>query len=363
LSITPDARAGSMGDIGVATESDVFSQYWNPAKYAFAFSKAGIGLTLTPWLSSLVDDVFLTYVSGFYKIGDSDNIAIGSSFRYFSLGEIALTQYDAGSPDQYKDAGSTRPYELAFDASIALKFTQAYSQAVAFRYIFSDLGTTIRSQEGLLPANAVAVDIAGFYNKYIMLGRSECLLGLGYNISNIGTKVSYDNGENSTFLPTNLRIGASLLYPLDDYNTIAINADVNKYLIPTPPVKKVGMTPEEEAIYNDAKRVYDATTPISGIFKSFSDAPGGFKEELQEIAWSVGAEYAYDNKFFVRGGYFYENPNKGNRQYFGLGAGFRMTALQLDVAYLISANSTNPLDKTWRFSLSFDMDGLRNLMR
>lgn len=351
LTIAPDARGGSMGDIGAATEPDIFSQYWNPAKYAFAYSKAGAGFSFTPWLAKLVDDINLSYLTGYYKIGDNDNLAIGSSLRYFSLGLIQLTHEDSSVP--YNE---TRPYEMAFDASVSLKFTEKYSQSVAFRYIFSDLGSGMR-EDGMYPASAVAVDVAGYYNNYILLGSSECLLGLGYNVSNIGNKVSYDGGITNVFLPTNLRIGASLLYPMDDYNTVSFNVDLNKYLIPTPPdLDNVDDKTAEMQAYYDI-------SPIAGIFKSFNDAPGGTKEELQEIMWSVGAEYAYDRKFFVRGGYFHESPNKGNRQYFSLGTGFKLTSFQLDVAYLISTVPSNPLDQTLRFSLSFDMDGLRRLMR
>ena len=341
-----------MGDIGAATEPDIFSQHWNPAKYAFAYSKAGVSLSYTPWLAKLVDDINLGYLVGYYKIGDNDNLAIGSSLRYFSLGEILLTDATGG------ELNRTRPYELAFDASVALKFSPSYSQSVAFRYIFSDLGAGVRD-DGMFPASAVAVDVAGYYNNYVVLGSNECLLGLGYNISNIGNKVSYDGGNTNVFLPTNLRIGASFLYPLDDYNTLSFNADLNKYLIPTPPDLE-SLPPADRQGAMDA---YYAISPISGIFKSFADAPGGAKEEFQEIMWSLGAEYAYDNKFFVRGGYFHESPYKGNRQYFSLGTGFRMTAFQLDVAYLISTVPSNPLDQTLRFSLSFDMDGLKNLVR
>jgi hypothetical protein len=251
---------------------------------------------------------------------------------------------------------------MAIDASIALKFSETFAGSVAFRYIYSDLGAGAREEKDLYPASAVAADIAGYYNKYVMLGANECMLGLGFNASNIGSKISYDGGadvRNSVFLPTNLRLGASLLYPVDDYNTFSFNVDVNKYMVPTRPDTE-GLTPEEK---DAALEKYYNISPISGIFSSFSDAPGGLKEELQEITWAVGAEYAYENRFFLRGGYFHENPYKGNRQYFSLGTGFKMTAFQLDVAYLISTVPSNPLDQTLRFSLSFDFDGLKNLMK
>ena len=348
LTIAPDARGGSMGDLGVATDPDLYSQCWNPAKYAFAYSKAGIGLSYTPWLRNLVNDIYLAYLAGYYKLGDTDRQAFGASLRYFSLGEVLLKR-DENDPGVYSN-----PYEMAFDLSYSLKFSEKFSGAVAFRYIRSDLGVGSNSSDGTVPGNAYAADIAGYYNSYVMVGNSECLLGLGFNISNIGTKISYDEGANSNFIPTNLRLGCSFLFPLDDYNTMSLNLDLNKYLIPT----------RSDTINSDvAVQAYNNIGSIEGIFKSFADAPGGAKEEFQEIMWSVGAEYAYDNKFFVRGGYFYESPNKGNRQYFSLGAGFKLSAFQLDAAYLISTVPNNPLDQTLRFSLSFDMDGLKNIMK
>jgi hypothetical protein len=351
LTIAPDARGGAMGDIGAATEPDVFSQYWNPAKYVFAYSKAGLSLSYTPWLAKLVSDIDLVYASGYFKVGSSEQMAIGSSLRYFSLGRIQLTGYEG------VEMGETSPYELAADVSVSLKASETFSLAAAFRYIYSDLGAGVI--EELYPASAFAADIAGYYNNYLMLGNSECMLGLGFNISNIGTKVSYDGGNHQLFLPANLRLGASLLLPLDDYNTLSLNADVNKLLVPTPPLTSSLTSVQRDSAW--AK--YNSISPISGIFKSFSDAPGGLKEELQEIYWSLGAEYAYNNQFFVRGGYFHENPNKGIRRYFSLGAGFKLTAFQMDVAYLISTVPSNPLDQTLRFSLSFDMDGLKNLLQ
>ncbi|GHT00372.1 hypothetical protein FACS189421_12380 [Bacteroidia bacterium] len=353
LTIAPDARGGAMGDIGAATDPDIFSQYWNPAKYAFAYSKAGIGLSYTPWLAKLVDDIYLADLSGYYKLGDNDNLAIGASLRYFSLGDIILTEPTHGDP-----IGETSPYEMAVDASISLKFSETFAGAVAFRYIYSDLGSGV-GMEDMQPGTAIAADIAGYYNNYVMMGSNECLFGLGFNISNIGNKVSYDGGNTNVFLPTNLRLGASLLYPLDDYNTLSISADINKYLVPTPPDLDAVLSNERDSVM----QAYYDIPPISGMFKSFNDAPGGMKEELQEVTWSLGAEYAYDNKFFVRGGYFHESPYKGNRQYFSLGTGFKLTSFQLDVAYLISTVPSNPLDQTLRFTLSFDMDGLRNLMK
>jgi hypothetical protein len=350
LTIAPDARGGGMGDIGAATDPDIYSQYWNPAKYAFAYSKAGIGLSYTPWLRSLVDDIDLAYLAGYYKLGEAGRQAIGVSMRYFSLGQIDLTNWNGDLVE------TTKPYEMSVDLSISTKITETFSIAATGRFIYSDLGASV---EDLYPGSAVAADLSAFYSNYVMLGNNECLLGLGINASNIGSKISFDDGNTSSFLPTNLRIGGSLLLPMDSYNTISFNLDANKYMIPTPPDTEGLSAEDKQKALND----YFAISPIPGIFKSFSDAPGGAKEEFNEIMWSFGAEYAYNNQFFVRGGYFYENPNKGNRQYFSVGAGFKMTSFQLDAAYLISTVPSNPLDQTLRFSLSFDMDGLKNLMK
>ena len=344
LTIAPDARAGGMGDVGAATEPDIFSQHWNPAKYAFSYSKAGIGLSYTPWLRSLVSDIDLAYLAGFYKLGDADRHAVGASLRYFSLGEIEMR-------DRNDDIiSNAKPYELAFDVSYSLKFTETFSGAATFRYIYSDLGT---QEEDLEPASAWAADVAGYYNNYVMVGNSECLLGLGFNISNIGTKISYDGNTTKNFLPTNMRLGGSLLYPMDDYNTISFNLDVSKYLIPATPETKDLTEDERKELLEE----YYDISPISGIFKSFEQF------SVDDLMFSFGAEYAYDNKFFVRGGYFHESEKKGNRRYFTAGAGFKLTAFQLDAAYLISTVPSNPLDQTIRFTLSFDMDGLKNLMR
>jgi len=353
LTIAPDARGSGMGDIGAATEPDIFSQYWNPAKYAFAYSKAGIGLNYTPWLKKLVNDMNIVYLSGYYKLGDNDLSAITASIRYFNIGNIQLT--DEGG----NFVADANPYETAIDLGYSLKLTENLSMAGVFRFIYSDLGANAASSGDLFPGSAMAGDVAFYYNKYVMMGSSECLLGLGLDASNIGSKISYDQGNTNQFLPTNLRLGGSFLFPMDDYNSLALNMDLNKLMIPTPPDTRSMTTAEQQA----ALKAYYQTSPLTGLFRSFSDAPGGMREEFQEITWSFGAEYAYDRKFFVRGGYFYENPYKGNRQYFSLGAGFKLSSLQVDASYLISTVPSNPLDQTLRLSLSFDMDGLRNLLK
>lgn len=356
LSIAPDARAGAMGDNGASTTPDINSQYWNPAKYAFMYSKAGVSLSYTPWLRKLVNDVALANLSGYYKIGDSDLQAIGASLRYFSLGDVPID--NSSESDGYM----VSPYEMAFDVSYSRKLSESYSMAVAMRYIRSDMGQDSRD-DSRVPGNAFSADIAGYLEKYVILGNSESLWSLGFNVSNIGTKISYNSGETNEFLPTTLRLGTGLLYPIDDYNRIGFYVDLSKYLVPSLPYLTEGSSEEERAEYEEKKQEYNDVSGISGIFKSFSDSPDGFKGELQEVMVSIGAEYSYNEQFFLRGGYFYENANKGNRQYFSVGAGFRMSVFQLDAAYLVSTVQSNPLDQTLRFSLSFDMDGIKNLFR
>lgn len=352
LIIAPDARGGAMGDNGLSTLPDVGSQYWNAAKYAFMYSKAGVSLSYTPWLRKLVNDVALVNMSGFYKLGDNDLQAIGASLRYFSLGEVP----------QYENLGDqplyTNPYEMAFDVSYSRKLSENYSMAVALRYIRSDMG--VDPQEEKHAGNAFAADISGYLEKYVMMGNAEALWSFGFNLSNIGSKISYDEGTTNMFLPAKMAIGTGLLYPIDDYNRIGVYLDLSKYMVPSVPQKKDGETDDEFVIRQDD---YRGLSSISGMFKSFGDSPNGFKGELQEVMVSVGAEYSYNEQFFVRGGYFYENANVGNRKYFSVGAGFRMSVFQLDAAYLVSTVPQNPLDQTLRFSLSFDMDGIKNLFR
>ncbi len=357
LSIAPDARGGGMGDNGASTTPDIHSQYWNPAKYAFMYSKAGVSLSYTPWLRKLVNDVALANLVGYYKIGDSDLQAVGGSVRYFSLGEVPY------SPITGENTGySVNPYEMAVDVSYSRKLSESYSMAVAMRYIRSDMGSD-PSDESQVPGNAFSADIAGYLERYVIMGQAEALWSFGFNVSNIGTKISYDGGEHNQFLPTTLRLGTGLLYPIDDYNRIGVYVDLSKYLVPSLPYLQEGYTDEEREEYERLKEEYNTISGISGIFKSFGDSPDGFKGELEEIMASIGLEYSYNDQFFVRGGYFYENANKGNRQYFSVGAGFRMSVFQLDAAYLVSTVQSNPLDQTLRFSLSFDMDGIKNLFR
>ena len=347
--IAPDARAAGMGDVGAATDPDVNSQYWNPAKYPFCISRSGIALNYTPWLRQLVSDIDLAYVAGYYRIGDYS--AVSGSLRYFSLGEVMTSMEE--------NAMTVKPYEMSIDAAYSLMLSETFSIAAAIRWIYSDLRYDY--SEDSKPASAFAADIAMYYNNYINIGSRECQLGLGMNISNVGSKISYYGDDRSQFLPANLRIGASLMVPVDEYNRFTIAADANKLLVPTIPPQR-----EDESAGDYRTRVieeYSDVSSISGIFKSFGDAPGGFKEELQEIQWSVGAEYVYHDQFSLRAGYHHESANKGNRKYFTVGGGFRMNVFSLDVGYVISTAQTNPLDQTLRFTLAFDMDGIKDLFK
>ena len=344
LQIAPDARASAMGDQGTSTSPDPYAQYWNPAKFAFIKSSSGLSLGYTPWLSRLVSDIALMHVGGYYKIGGEEGTqTLGASLRYFTLGK--LTRWDATG----KSLGEAHPNEFAFDVSYARKLSESYSMAVALRYIHSDQGAS----QGQSAGKAFAADIAGYLHKYVTLGGAEALWTLGFNVRNIGTKISFDGGANSSFIPTNLGLGTGLLYPIDETNAISFNVEANELLVPTPPLA------------GDAQEIksYTSTSSIAGIFKSLGDAPGGFKEELREIRLSLGAEYNYNDKFFVRAGYSYLHPTKGNLQALTAGAGFRTKAFRIDASYLISTIANNPLDQTLRFTLAFDIEGLRTLLK
>ena len=346
--IAPDARAAGMGDVGCATDLDVNSQYWNLAKYPFCISRAGVALNYTPWLRQLVSDIDLAYMAGYYRIGDYG--ALSGSLRYFSLGEV----YTADESDM-----TVNPYEMSLDVAYSRMLSETFSMGVGLRWIYSDLRYDY--SEDSKPASAFAADIAFYYNNYVMMGNRECQLGLGLTATNIGSKISFYGDEESQFIPANLRLGASLMIPFDEYNRFTLAADANKLMVPTVPRQGVD---ESNSDYQDrVRREYSDISSIKGMFDSFSDAPGGFKEEMEEIQWSVGAEYVYNDKFSLRAGYHHESQSKGNRKYFTVGGGFRMSVFSLDVGYVISTAQSNPLDQTLRFTLAFDMDGIKDLFR
>ena len=342
-SIAPDARAGGMGDVGAATDPDVHSQYWNPAKYPFTISRAGFAINYTPWLRKLTTGIALLDAAGYVRLGDYQ--ALSASLRYFTLGEV-----QAGTDMTVK------PYELGVDVAYSRMLSERFSAAVALRYIYSDI--TGHYDDNTTAGSAFGADIALYYNTYVMMGQRECQLAWGLNISNIGSKINY-GGDYSYFLPTNLRLGLSYMIPLNEYNRISFSADANKLLVPSKPLQ---MENETNEAYSERlrKKYYDMSS-ISGIFKSFGDSERGFKGEMEEIQWSVGAEYVYNDKFSLRAGYHHESSMQGNRKYATVGAGFRMSVLAIDAGYVIATQPSNPLDQTLRVSLSFDFDGIRDL--
>ena len=346
LTIAPDARGGSMGDIGAATEADVYSQYWNPAKYPFNVARAGVGISYTPWLRKIVNDINLANVTGFYRIGDYS--AVSASLRYFSLGEVYLSDMEDMT---------IKPYEMAIDVGYSRMLSQCFSMGVNLRFIFSDIKYDYTSESS--PGKAFAADIAMYRLGYFMMGNRECSFGWGINISNIGSKISFGGSDYAEFIPTNLRLGLNLTVPFNEYNKFSIAVDANKLLVPSWPRDENGDPVPDNS--DEAFKNYYDVSPIVGIFKSFGDAPGGFKEEMEEISWSLGCEYTYNDRFMLRAGYHHESENKGNRKYFTVGAGFHMSVFTIDAAYLFSTAQTNPLDQTMRFSLAFDLDGMRDL--
>ncbi len=354
LSIAPDAVGGGLGDVGAATRPDNMSQHWNPSKYALAESKGGFSVSYTPWLRKIVNDIDLAYLSGYYK--PTEKTAIGASFRYFSLGEITLT----GEPDYSGvpiSIGSAKPYELAADVSFSMLLSEYWSGGVALRFICSDLFNGVDDDE-YKKGIGMGADISFSFRKPVQTGNTTSYGAFGVAISNIGNKVSYDD-VTKQFIPTNFKMGGSFEYSFDDYNSLMLAVDINKLLVPTP-YGSIDQYESREA-WEEAREEYYKTTSVGGIFKSLGDAPGGFKEELREFNFSVGLEYAYKRKFLVRAGYFNENKYKGNRKYFSVGAGFNLSIFQLNAAYLITKSPTNPLDRTLRFTLGFDMGGLRDI--
>jgi hypothetical protein len=364
MTITPDSRAGGMGDVGVASEPDVNSQYWNNAKYVFMKSQGGVALSYTPWLRRLINDINLAYLAGFYKIDEKQ--VVSAALRYFSLGQIIFTD-NYGTPQ-----GIYVPNEFAIDAGYSRLLTDNFSGGIVFRFIRSDLtgGQSVGGGESKA-AMAIAGDLGFFYRKPdLRMGSKDAILGLGIQIANMGNKVSYSENTEKSFLPTNLRLGGALTINMDDYNSISLMADVNKLLVPTPPVwatDSIG-NPIKDANGNQivayGKNPFVAV-PV-GMFQSFYDAPGVimddgsrsvFREEINEITYSVGMEYWYRKQFAIRGGYFHEHASKGNRKYFTVGMGLRLNVFALDFSYLVPVKQQNPLANTLRFTLGFEFGG------
>ena len=345
LLITPDARSAGMGELGVATSADVYSQQWNPAKYVFSEKSQGVGISYTPYLSKLVDDIFLANVTYFSK--NTERSAWGASLKYFSLGDIQFNDLIGNTIVQQ---GIERPNELTLDLSYGLLLNEKFSLAVAGRFIRSDL--KVSSDMDATPASTLGVDIAAFYQgETFNLGSNKAIMRHGLNISNIGPRLKYDEGGQKNYIPTNLRLGTGLELIFDPNNAINFNFEMNKLLVPSP-----------VEVFSDSGELQGYQQPdisfLKGIFESFNDAPGGFNEELKEITWAVGAEYIFQDSFALRTGYFNESLEKGSRRFITLGAGFSLDFATIDISYLFSSSRIrNPLENTLRFSLNFNLTG------
>ena len=356
LTIAPDGRSAGMGDVGVATTADLNSQHWNPAKYAFMESKGGLSVSYTPWLRKLVGDIDLAYIVGYYNMGDRIG-ALSASFRYFSMGEADMVS------DQGDFWAKAAPNEWALDLAYSRKLHEYVSMAVAMRFLYSDLnnGTNFGGGPELYPAWTMAADISLYYRQPISLPMGESYFGLGFNLSNLGGKMSYDDGNTQNFIPANLRLGVSYELPFDNYNRLTATVECNKMLVPTKYSKFGNMTSADGRVHYDEGAYSDISSPM-GWWQSFCDAPNGSAEEFQEVQWGVGLEYSYNRQFFGRVGYSHEDFTKGNRRYLTVGAGFHLSIFSLDFAYCIATAASNPLDQTMRFTLGFDLAGIKDMV-
>lgn len=359
LLIGPDSRAGGMGDYGAASSPDPNSTHWNASKLAFAEKDAGFSISYTPWLRALVNDINLAYLAGYKKLNDEQTLA--GSLRYFSLGNIDFTNENA------EKTGSFNPNEWALDVAYARKLGENFSGGLSLRYIYSNLTGNQSISNGTIqtrPGTSVAADLSAYYTTEIDVSGKDAKMSYGLNISNIGSKISYTDTKSKDFIPTNFRLGGNLELELDDYNTVTFGLDINKLLVPTPPVY-LKTDDGRDSLDIDGRKIIQYgkdPTQISvanALFSSWSDAPAGFQEEIKEFIWCAGVEYWYDKQFAIRAGYFHEAATKGNRQYFTLGAGLRYNVFGLDFAYLIPTEQRNPLENTLRFTLVFNFEGLK----
>ncbi|WP_068598485.1 type IX secretion system outer membrane channel protein PorV [Vaginella massiliensis] len=351
LRISPDARAGGLGDQGVATSADNHSQYWNAAKYAFSKDYSGVALTYTPYMNSLADDIFLMNATFFTFLGAEERSTLSASLYYFKMGDVDLSQLVG---EDIVGMGTAKPNEFSFDVAYGLRMSDNYSMAVTGRFIRSDLFNGV-SDGTVQPANSFAVDIAGFYESPTMsLSNIEGKLRAGYQISNLGPKLDYSNSEeNASYLPTNLRLGVGYDFKFDEYNKVSVSTEFAKLLVPTPQYE---LDNDGEIVPGSYYRPNKGV--LEGVFSSFGDAPGGGKEEFQEITYSVGAEYSYNDALFVRAGYFHESPYKGDRQHVTLGLGLKYNAFSFDASYLIpTSNTNNALENTLRFGIAWNFGG------
>ena len=349
LLIGPDSRSGAMGDVGVATSADSYSLHWNPSKLIFADGDLGMSVSYVPWLRALVPDINLSYIGGYKKL--NKNEAVGFELRYFSLGDITFTNTEGDVVGQYK------PNEFAVGSAYSRKLSELFSLAISGRYIYSNLtGGQYAGSIATKAGQAFAADVSGFYTKPILIAKKDMDLALGLNISNIGSKIAYSETSTRDFIPINLRLGTAISTDLDDYNKISLAFDINKLLVPTPP------------LYDSNGEIIEGQDPevavVSGIFQSFGDAPGGFKEEMREINYSIGSEYWYNDQFAIRTGYFFEHNTKGGRKFFTFGSGLKYNVFILDFSYLVNAsraiNGTNPLANTMRFSMTWNFGEIKS---
>ncbi|MCQ2293783.1 MAG: type IX secretion system outer membrane channel protein PorV [Bacteroidaceae bacterium] len=343
--IAPDAVGAGMGDIGAATTPDVYSQYWNPAKYPFTISRSGLAVNYTPWLKSIVDGIALLNASGYVRLGDYQ--ALSASLDYFTVGDVTTVD----------ESMTVRPYEMSFDLAYSRLLSENFSAAVGLRYMYSDMSG--HAFDDMNPGHAFSADLGIYWNRYFNMGQRECQFALGLNLSDIGSKINFGD-DYSYFIPTRMRLGLNWTIPLNEFNRLAFNLEASKLLVPSKPLQKDG---ESDVDYNDRLMTdYYNIGSIKGIFKSFSDSERGAKGEMSEILIGGGFEYSYNDKFFIRGGYHHESDWEGGRKYATFGAGFKMSTLSIDAGYTWAMSSTNPLDKTIRVSLAFDFDGIKELI-
>ncbi len=373
LTIAPDAHAAGMGDIGAATTPDMNSQFWNAAKYAFIDERGGISASYTPWLRKLVGDIDLAYLTGFYRFDDKQ--AISASFTYFSMGKVALipngfnSNYSDLDPSTFAEA---KPNEWALDIAYSRKLHEYVSMAATLRFMYSDLNNGINQSAGgtaqeMYPAWTFAADISLYYRQPIELPMGTSHFALGFTLANLGGKMSYDKGDTQNFIPATMRIGASYEIPFDNYNRLMASVECSRLLVPSTYSKFASGDPsrtDEDGKYawDETSREYSKVSSPKGWWQSFCDAPGGAKEEFNEMRWGIGLEYSYNRQFFGRLGYSHEDKMKGNRRYVTVGAGFKLSIVRFDFAYCIATASSNPLDQTMRFTLGFDLYGIKDLV-
>ncbi len=371
LTIAPDAHAAGMGDIGAATTPDMNSQFWNAAKYAFIDERGGISASYTPWLRKLVNDIDLAYLAGFYRFDDKQ--AISASFTYFSMGKVALipngfnSNYSELDPSTFAEA---KPNEWALDIAYSRKLHDYVSMAATLRFMYSDLNNGINQSIGsnpieMYPAWTFAADISLYYRQPIELPMGTSHFALGFTVANLGGKMSYDKGDTQNFIPATMRIGASYEIPFDNYNRLMASVECSRLLVPSTYSKFASGIGEGDDAYRwdeSGKREYSKVSSPKGWWQSFADAPGGAKEEFNEMRWGIGLEYSYNRQFFGRVGYSHEDKMKGNRRYVTVGAGFKLSIVRFDFAYCIATASSNPLDQTMRFTLGFDLYGIKDLV-